>query len=83
MDVVEFLGENPRVFCVVDLKAAVGRDAYGGCQAYEEQEISRKRGLDSEKKSRKNSTDKIGCMGLRSVPITFADGKFTAGAFHH
>jgi hypothetical protein len=81
VDVVEFLGEDPRIFCVVDLEAAVWRDAYRGCQAHEKQKISRKRVLESEKESRRNSTDKVGCMGLRSVPITFADGKVTAGAF--
>jgi hypothetical protein len=82
VDVVELLGETPRIFCIADPKAAVGRDTCGGCQASEEKDISRKRVLETEKKSRKESTDKAGCMELRSVPITLADGKVLAGALH-
>jgi hypothetical protein len=49
VDIVELLGENPWIFCVVDLEAAVRRDACGGCQVSEEQEVSRKRVSKSEK----------------------------------
>ena len=53
MNIVELLGKDPRIFCVIDLEAAVGRDACGECHANEEQEIRRKRVLESVKESGK------------------------------
>jgi hypothetical protein len=64
VDVVELVGEEPRVFGVVDFEVAVWGDAGGLASlvlAFRELYFS---------------TYNSGWMGLKSVPITFAEGNW-------
>ncbi len=70
MDVVELLFVEPVVFGVVYLEMAIGRDAI-----LDLSKISR-RG----REERNWRTDRIGWMGLKSVPKTFASGNSSANS---
>jgi hypothetical protein len=76
VDVVELLGEDPFIFCIINFEAAVGRDTKRVLiYSISVQKLSKFRGCG---RQGMEGTNKAGWIGLKSVPNTLADGKAEA-----